>query len=114
MPLKLFDEFRWVERFLATTALLLALLGCIGAGSIKGVEEEIRATGRVYVMGNEPFTQVALQLDDGKIYALTGQYDKQLRSLQGKRLSVVGIAGGKTSRGAEAIEVKSFQILEPK
>ena len=81
---------------------------------MKGVKEEIQVTGRVYVMGNEPFTQVAIQLDDGKIYALTGEYDKQLRSLQGKRLSVSGIPGGKTPRGAEAIEVKSFQILEPK
>jgi hypothetical protein len=114
MLLKLFKELHWFENFLVITALLLTLLGVIGAGSMKGVKEEIQVTGRVYVMGNEPFTQVAIQLDDGKIYALTGEYDKQLRSLQGKRLSVVGIPGGKTPRGAEAIEVKSFQILEPK
>ena len=95
-------------------ALLLVLFGIIGAGSMKGGKEEIQVTGRVYVMGNEPFTQVAIQLDDGKVYALVGEYDKQLRSLQGKRLSVVGKLGGKSPRGAEAIEVKSFQALEPK
>jgi len=109
-----FKEFKWVMRILATAASLLVLLGIIGAGSMKGGGEEIQVTGRIYVMGNEPFTQVAIQLDDGKIYALIGEYDKQLRSLQGKRLSVVGKLGGKTPRGVEAFEVKSFQVLETK
>ena len=65
-------------------------------------------------MGNEPFTQVAIQLDNGKVYALTGGYDKELRSLQGKRVAVKGKLRGKTSRGAEVIKVKSFQLLEKK
>ena len=81
---------------------------------MKGGEEEVQVTGRIYVMGNEPFTQVAIQLDDGKVYALTGEYDKDLRALQGKRLAIKGKLSGKTPRGAEAIEVKSFQALEPK
>ena len=81
---------------------------------MKGEKEEIQVTGRIYVMGNEPFTRVATHLDDGKVYASTGEYDKQLRSLPGKRLSVVGKPGGKIPRGAEAIEVTSFQILETK
>jgi hypothetical protein len=101
-------------RTLAAVSLLLILFGIIGAGSMKGGEEEIQVTGRVYVMGNEPFTQVAIQLDSGKIYALIGEYDKPLRNLQGKRLSVFGKLSGKTPRGAEAIEVKSFQVLETK
>jgi hypothetical protein len=98
----------------AVTVLLLVLSGIIGAGSMKGGEEEVQVTGRIYVMGNEPFTQVAIQLDDGKVYALTGEYDKDLRALQGKRLTIKGKLSGKTPRGAEAIEVKSFQVLEPK
>ena len=77
-------------------------------------KEDIQVTGRIYVMGNEPFTQVAIQLDDGKVYALIGEYDKDLRALQGKRVTVSGKLSGKTSRGAEAIEVKSFQSLETK
>jgi hypothetical protein len=98
----------------AVTVLLLVLSGIIGEGSMKGGEEEVQVTGRIYVMGNEPFTQVAIQLDDGKVYALTGEYDKDLRALQGKRLTIKGKLSGKTPRGAEAIEVKSFQVLEPK
>ena len=98
----------------AVTALLLVLFGIIGAGSMKGEKEEIQVSGRIYVMGNDPFSQAAIQLDDGKVYALTGEYNKQLLSLQGKRLSVVGKLGGETPRGVEAIEVKSFQVLETK
>ncbi len=95
-------------------ALLLVLLGTLGAGSLKMKKDEVQVTGRIYVMANEPFTQVAIQLDDGKVYALTGGYDKELRSLQGKRVTVNGRLSGKPPRGAEAIEVKSFQVLEKK
>ena len=95
-------------------SLLLFFFGIIGAGSMKEEKEEVQVTGRVYVMGNEPFTQVAIQSDSGRIYALIGEYDKPLRNLQGKRVSVFGKLSGTTPRGAEAIEVKSFQILETK
>ena len=95
-------------------ALFLVLLGTLGAGSLKMKKDEVQVAGRVYVMGNEPFTQVAIQLDDGKVYALTGEYDKELRSLQGKRVTIKGRLSGKTPRGAEAIEVKSFQVSEKK
>ena len=94
--------------------LLLVLFGTLGAGSLKMKKDEVQVTGRIYVMGSEPFTQVAIQLDDGKVYALTGGYDKELRSLQGKRVTVNGRLSGKTPRGAEAIEVKSFQLSEKK
>jgi hypothetical protein len=114
MLLKLLKEFKWVNRALTMTALPFIFLGIIGAGSMKMGKEEIQVTGRVYVMGNEPFTRVAIRLDDGKVYALIGEYDRQLRSLQGKRLSVIGKLGGNTPRGAETIEVKSFQVLETK
>ena len=57
---------------------------------------------------------MALQLDDGKLYALIGEYDKDLRALQGRSLTIKGKFSGETPRGAEAIEVKSFQVLETK
>jgi hypothetical protein len=107
-------EIRKFPGILLLGALLLVLLGTLGAGSLKMKKDEIEVAGRIYVMGNEPFTQVAIQLDDGKIYALTGEYDKELRTLQGKRLTVKGRLSGKTARGAEAIEVKSFEVLEKK
>ncbi len=74
--------------------------------------EELEIVGRVYVMGNEPFTQVALKLDDGQVYALLGEHDKELRGLQGKRLSVVGTPSKEKPRGAKALVVKSFKVLQ--
>jgi hypothetical protein len=107
-------EIKKFPRIFLLGALLLVLLGTLGAGSLKMEKDEIQVAGRIYVMGNEPFTQVAIQLDNGKVYALTGEYDKELRTLQGKRLTVKGKLSGKTPRGAEAIEVKSFQLSEKK
>ena len=60
------------------------------------MKEEIQVTGRVYVLGNEPCTQRVVQMDDGRIYALTWEYDKQLCSFQGKHLFVVGKPGART------------------
>ncbi len=94
--------------------LLLLSIGTLGAGNMKMGKDEIQVTGRIYVMGNEPFTEVAIKTDGGKVYALTGEYDKAFRSLQGKRVTVQGRLSGKTTRGAAAIEVKSFQVLEEK
>lgn len=107
-------KFLKFPRVFLVGALILVLLGTLGAGSLKMKKDEVQVTGRVYVMGNEPFTQVAIQLDDGKVYALTGEYDKELRSLQGKRVTVKGRLIGKTPRGAESIEVKSYQLSEKK
>ena len=95
-------------------ALLFVFLGTLGAGSMKMDKDEIQVTGRIYVMGNEPFTQVGIEGDDGKVFVLIGEHEKELRRLQGKRLTVKGKLGGKTTRGVEAIEVKSFKIAEAK
>lgn len=45
-------------------------------------------------MLHEPFPQVAIRLDDGRVYALTGRYDKELRSLLGKRVAIKGRLSG--------------------
>jgi hypothetical protein len=107
-------EIRKFPGIFSLGALFLVLLGTFGPGSLKMKKDEIQVAGRIYVMGNEPFTQVGIQLDNGKVYALTGGYDKELRSLRGKLLTVKGKLSGKTPRRPEAIEVKSFQLSEKK
>lgn len=114
MFLKLPEKFKWVRLFIGLAVIALAFLAILGAGSMRMDKDEIEVVGRIYVMGNEPFTQVGIKLDDGKVYALIGEYDKELRSLQGKRVVINGRRSGKTPRGAEAIKVKSFQVLETK
>ena len=114
MKLILSGMLKRILKTLMVGVLFLILLGNLGAGSMKVDKEEIQVTGKVYLIGGEPFTYVGIQLDDGKIYALMGEHEKELRSLQGKRLTVKGKVGGKTTRGVEAIEVKSFKVLESK
>ena len=112
MKLILSGMLKRILKTLMVGVLFLILLGNLGAGSMKVDKDEIEVTGKVYLMGGEPFTYVGIQLDDGKVYALIGEHEKELRSLQGKRLTVKGKVGGKKNRGVEAIEVKSFKVME--
>jgi len=81
-------EFCKLQGVFLFGALFLVLLGTLGAGSLRMKRDEVQVTGRIYVMASKPFTRVAILLDDGKVYALTGEYDKELRSLRGKRVTV--------------------------
>jgi len=103
-------HFLW--RCLIPGALLLVFLGTPGAGSMGMAKAEIEVTGRIYLMGNEPFTQVAVELDDGTVYALLGDRGKELRGLQGKRLIIRGRLSGKRAQGVETLQVQSYQIVE--
>ena len=107
-----FIFFKRIRGTLWVSVLLFIFLGTLGAGSMKLGSDEIELVGRVYVMGNEPLTQVALKLDDGQVFVLLGEHDKELRGLQGRRLSVVGKPSEEKPRGAKAIMVKSFKVLE--
>jgi hypothetical protein len=100
----------------ATWFLLVALISAaaLGAGSMKKGSEEMEVTGKVYVMGNEPFTHAALKMDDGRVYALVGEHEKELRRLQGRRVTVVGKPSEEKPRGVTAIEVKSFKVVQEK
>jgi len=108
----LFRQFNRLRKIAAAGLLAIILLGTLGAGSMKLESEEVEVTGKVYVMGNEPLTQVAIKLDDGQVYVLLGGHEKELRRLQGKRVSVVGKPSEEKPRGKEAIVVKSFKVLE--
>lgn len=99
-----------------TWFILLAFAGAatLGAGTMKKGSDEMEVIGKVYLMGNEPFTHAALETDDGQVYALVGEHEKELRRLQGKRVKVVGKPSEEKPRGATAIEVKSFRVIEEK
>ncbi len=94
--------------------IIFILLGTFGAGSLKKGSDEMEVSGKVYLMGNEPFTQVAIKMDDGQVFALVGEHEKELRSLQGRRISATGRPSEEKPRGAKAIEVKSFRVMEEK
>ncbi len=92
--------------------ILLTLLIHSGAGSMKN--QEIEVVGRIFVMGHEPFTQIAIELADGRVLALAGAYEKDLRNWQGKQLLVRGVSKGQSPQGIEVIEVKEFRLADSK
>lgn len=69
----------------------------------------ITISGRIYITGNEPFTEVALACEDGKIYVLRGSRVKELRALQGK---IVEIKGKWIKRATEEKGVRDVIIVE--
>jgi hypothetical protein len=109
-----FKELKYCNKIISRVLIFCLFLGAIGAGSMKLEKDEVEVTGKVYIMGNEPFTHVAIKLDDGQVYALVGEKAKELRGLQGKRLSVIGKPSEEKPRGAKAIEVKSYKIMGEK
>jgi hypothetical protein len=114
MQAQFYLTFKERTRVFYWLALILAWAAMLGAGSLKMGADEIQVTGRVYVMGNEPFTVVAIELDDGKVYALVGDQEKKLRTLQGKRVTVRGRLSKERPRGAEAIDVTSYELAGKK
>jgi len=66
--------------------------------------------GTVVVIGNEPFTLVALETEGG-VYELQGDVAEELREFQGQSVRVSGSfeEGMRTER---AILVRSYEILE--
>jgi hypothetical protein len=49
-----------------------------------------KLSGTVYVVGNEPFTSVAVECSNGKMYRIktTKELEKRLRTLQGKKVEL--------------------------
>jgi hypothetical protein len=62
--------------------LLLCLLLVIVGGR--------KLSGTVYVVGNEPFTSVAVECSNGTMYRIktTKELEKRLRGLQGKKVEL--------------------------
>lgn len=89
---------------------LVLIYGCYLGSSI---QDSLPMKGKIYVTGNEPFTELAIQRDDGKVYIISKNSPvyKQLWENQG---SIVILENGKfETKGMEKgkILVKSFKVL---
>ncbi len=89
---------------------LILAYGCY-FGAFTG--ENFQVKGRIYVTGNEPFTELAIQSDDGKTYLISKNSPvyKQLWNAQGS-IVVIEVEKQETE-GMEKgkLFVKSFKIL---
>ena len=70
--------------------------------------------GTVYVIGNEPFTSLAVELPDWKMYRLstTKEIRQQLLAIQGKKVEVQYSKIDSTAEGL-TLSVKAIKELSP-
>jgi len=91
---------------IALIAFIALLSACIQDSGIQ--DTGIEARGRIYVTGNEPFTQLAVETSEGS-YCLTGA--DELWDMQGQTLTIRGQLTDefcRTSLG-ETIYVEEFE-----
>jgi hypothetical protein len=76
----------------ATRGFLIAVLFVSACGTERDLSHPVRSVvGILYVTGNEPFTDLALQTDDGGVLRIrkdTTAVYRELRGLQGQKLRV--------------------------
>jgi len=91
----------------------LFLSSCtVHAVDSEGDQEMLTVTGKLRLVGNEPFTHLVITTDDGKDCLIQGNLEKELRALQYQRITVTG---EKLPPGGEfeyRIEVKEYKIID--
>jgi hypothetical protein len=91
--------------------LLLASFGC--RSTTVPMSEQGELQGKVYLLGNDPFTQLALQLDERNYVVLlcSPEVDKYLRGHQGE-LAQVSYEGTSQVPEGRAVRVKLAEIVK--
>jgi hypothetical protein len=98
------------------TALLLLLftsLICLGCGSTPfPLREQGELRGKVYVLGNEPFTKVGLALDERDFVVLlcSPEVDTLLRSHQGSVAKIIYDGTSQVPEG-QAVRVTTAEMV---
>lgn len=80
---------------------------------IFGANNCIQVTGKVTMVGNEPFTQIAIQATSGPrgFYIATGPLVAELKNLQGATLKVQGrVTGDEPVYKAKLLEVSAYRV----
>lgn len=71
----------------------------------------LTVTGKIRVVGNEPFTHLVITTGDGKDYLIKGDIEKELRLLQYQKITVRGKHLPPEGEFTYRIEVKEYQII---
>lgn len=77
------------------------------------VESLKEIEGVVYLSGNEPFVNLALESLDGKIYYLQSEREPELRNLQNRMVRVTGYLHPSPMTGVErdTLQVVNFEVV---
>ena len=73
----------------------------------------ITVTGKIRLVGNEPFTHLVITTEDGKDYLIQGDLEKELRALQYQRVTATGTPLKPEGEFKYLIEVKEYNIIDP-
>ena len=85
----------------------------VHAVDTKKEQEMITVTGKIRLVGNEPFTHVVITSDDGKDNRVQGDHERALRSLQYQRVTAHGIHLEASGQFKDTIEVTEYTIVNP-
>jgi hypothetical protein len=92
---------------------ILLLSSCtVHAVDSEGGQEMLTVTGKIRLVGNEPFTHLVITTDDGKDYLVQGDLEKELRALQYQRVTVTGKHLKPEGEFKYRIEVKEYSIID--
>jgi len=95
---------------------LIMLLSFASCSSSKDSAQEVKTLkGRVFVVGNSPFTHMALQTDSTTVYLLdcSAEIQKQLMEHQGN-IAEVSYNGTVQTQDGEALKVIGASLLPRK
>jgi hypothetical protein len=105
---------RWTM-FIVTRIVVLLTVAIIGVGCT-GEKEATKGTvqGTVYVIGNEPFTSIAVEDSQGKMLRLSTskEVQQQLLGLQGRKVEVHYSRIDTTAEGI-TLSVDKFKEISP-
>jgi len=77
-----------------------------------GEQDLLTVTGKIRLVGNEPFTHLVITTDDGKDYLVQGDLEKELQALQYQMVTVTGTHLKPAGEFTYRIEVKEYKIID--
>ena len=99
--------------FFSSVFFTLFLSSCtVHAVDSKGSQEILTVTGKLRLVGNEPFTHLVVTTDNGKDYLIQGDLINELRALQYQRITVSGEKLPPGENFEYRIEVKEYTIID--
>ena len=112
--MKFSRAFTFILIMLFPSALFMYLLmsACTANDiDVKHNHELITITGKIRLVGNEPFPHLVITTDDGKDYLVQGDLEKELRAFQRLRVKVNGTKLPPKVNFFYCIEVEEYKII---